>query len=91
MLNAQNIQPILGAQGIPVLAGQMPVTDYESGGLAYIKQQMGIDPGQYGMVIAGAPYFGANMSDSSSLDSLFQGRSYWWGMGSIRAWRSIGT
>ena len=76
MSHAVNIQPILGSRGIPVLAGQFTVVDYEAGGLQWIKQQMNIDPAKYGIEIAGAPYFGVNkgsITDNSSADDIFQG------------------
>jgi hypothetical protein len=70
LMNAEQImQPILGAQGRPILAGQFVLTDYCSGGLQYIAKQFG-PPANYIWAIAGAPYFGLNSVDPPSTPVL---------------------
>ncbi len=60
LMNAEQImQPILGAQGRPILAHQFSWTIYGSGGLAYIAKNFG-PPSKYIYAVAGAPYFVTN-------------------------------
>ncbi len=70
LMNAAKImQPILGAQGRPVLAGWIGSTVYSSAGLQYIEKYFGA-PSNYIYGIAVAPYFSfyANDPPGTSLD-----------------------
>ena len=57
MSDVNDMQPILGSMGRPILAGQYAdPTDYCGGGLTYIQKTYG-PPKNYIYGIAGAPYF----------------------------------
>ena len=70
MSHSRNIQPILGSQGRPVLSAMFYVTVYETGGLNYIQNAMGLNPADVIYGVAGAPYF-ANQNGDPDLKSLF--------------------
>jgi hypothetical protein len=65
----QVMQPILGSQGRPILAGDTGISNYFSAGLAWIQATYG-PPSQYIYAIAGSTYFFPN-GNETDLDTLF--------------------
>ena len=70
MHHLQIMQPILGSQGRPILAGQFAGPAYYCGaGLAWIQQVYG-PPANYVYGISGAPYF-TGTGNETDVDSIF--------------------